>query len=58
MTDATQDSQIISRIVAMRESVRRNKQRAIEVWNSCVPVVATTGERENLGRFTDQLVKT
>jgi hypothetical protein len=32
---ATDDAHLISRIVAMRDSVRRNKQRALEIWNAC-----------------------
>ena len=58
MTDTSQENQIISRITTMRESVRRNKQKAIEVWNACVPVVSCAQERTGMGKFTDQLVKT
>lgn len=54
---ASADAQIIGRIVAMRESVRRHRQKAIEIWNAYSPMVQPQPERASVGRFTKQLVQ-
>ncbi len=54
---APSDAQLIGRIVAMRESVRKHRQKAIEIWNSYSPMVQPQQERASVGRFTKQLVQ-
>ena len=61
VTDSTNsaaaiDALLIARIAALRESVRGHKQRALAMWDACLPTEKPSGQRVSHGKFTQQLV--
>ena len=46
-----------AQIAALRESLKNQRDRSRQLWETCAPGAGVEDNRASLGRFTEKLVK-